>query len=60
MAASRGPRLASSAARVAVTSRDYTEDVRGAPAPDWTVLYLDDLDDDPAPVLAALDDAEES
>lgn len=44
-------------ARVALTSRTYTARASGSPDPRWTVLYLEDVEDDVAPVLAALKQA---
>src|SRR5690606_30576477 len=45
-------------ARVAVTSHEYTRDARRKPDPTWTVLYIEDLADDPTPVLEALKQTE--
>jgi len=40
--------------RVAVTSREQAVEARGEPHPDWMVLFVDDIGDDPAPVRTAL------
>jgi len=45
--------------RVGLTSRARTGRARGEPHPDWTLFLIEDLDDDPAPVLKALTDAKE-
>jgi len=40
--------------RVAVISRETRKTVLGRPAAGWTIFELEDLDDDPAPIVAAL------
>jgi DEAD/DEAH box helicase domain-containing protein len=46
--------------QVAVTSQADTEHARGNPAGGWEVLCMEDLADDPAPVIEALGRTEES
>ena len=40
--------------RVALTTREACHRVRGSPAPDWVVLYFEDLGESPEPVIEAL------
>ncbi len=46
--------------RVAVTSRAGSEEAPGEPAAGWSVLFLEDLAGDPAPVVDALKRSEEN
>ncbi len=45
--------------RLAVTSRAGVAEAMGEPAGGWQILYLEDLGEDPAPVIEALTGSEE-